>query len=62
MDKVIFSEKDLLKEIEYARNKMHHLSTEKERTSKEVVEMSTYLDTLLIQYQYINAKQFNKAQ
>ncbi|UCZ53415.1 aspartyl-phosphate phosphatase Spo0E family protein [Bacillus shivajii] len=55
-------EKELLKEIEYARNQMHLLSNSKQRTSREVVEISTYLDTLLNKYQQINVQQYKKAQ
>ncbi|SDZ37602.1 stage 0 sporulation regulatory protein [Evansella caseinilytica] len=54
------SQQELLKEIESARNKMHELSYKMNRTSKEVVEISTYLDQLLNRYQSLAAKNENQ--
>ncbi|RNA66246.1 aspartyl-phosphate phosphatase Spo0E family protein [Alteribacter keqinensis] len=44
-------QKDLLEEIEWAREKMYTLSSQLNRTSHEVVEISSYLDQLLNKYQ-----------
>ncbi|MCR6108985.1 aspartyl-phosphate phosphatase Spo0E family protein [Bacillus sp. A301a_S52] len=46
----------LLTEIEKTRSKMHYLTTDKQRTSEEVVEVSTHLDKLLNQYQSMQLK------
>ncbi|WP_096438256.1 aspartyl-phosphate phosphatase Spo0E family protein [Alteribacter populi] len=45
------NQKELLEEIEWARRRMHYLSSHHNRTSLEVVAISTYLDELLNQYQ-----------
>ncbi|MDG5788071.1 aspartyl-phosphate phosphatase Spo0E family protein [Evansella sp. AB-P1] len=52
MNKAI-SKKELLNEIEFARDKMHQLSCKMDRTSDEVVEVSTHLDQLLNEYQHM---------
>ncbi|WP_156906501.1 aspartyl-phosphate phosphatase Spo0E family protein [Alteribacter aurantiacus] len=44
-------QKDLLEEIEWAREKMYTLSSQLNRTSHEVVAISSYLDKLLNKYQ-----------
>ncbi|MCA0993515.1 Spo0E family sporulation regulatory protein-aspartic acid phosphatase [Bacillus hwajinpoensis] len=47
----IGSEKDLLlKEIEASRNKMNLLARNKPLSSNEIIEISTYLDYLLNEY------------
>ncbi|WP_280771506.1 aspartyl-phosphate phosphatase Spo0E family protein [Salipaludibacillus daqingensis] len=44
---------ELLREIESVRNKMNELSSHKNRTSKEVIELSMYLDKLLNEYEML---------
>ncbi|MBU9710731.1 aspartyl-phosphate phosphatase Spo0E family protein [Evansella tamaricis] len=50
MNKKILQQ-ELLDEIESAREKMHQMSISNQRISKEVVQISTYLDKLLNKYQ-----------
>ncbi|MCD8509211.1 MAG: aspartyl-phosphate phosphatase Spo0E family protein [Bacillus sp. (in: Bacteria)] len=51
MNQQTVSKKQLLQEIESARDRMNKLSAKMHRTSDEVVKVSTYLDQLLNQYQ-----------
>ncbi|ADU28456.1 aspartyl-phosphate phosphatase Spo0E family protein [Evansella cellulosilytica] len=51
------SKKELLNQIETARDKMNKLSEKMNRTSHEVVEISTHLDDLLIKYQYLSIRE-----
>ncbi|MDQ0256047.1 putative translin family RNA/ssDNA-binding protein [Evansella vedderi] len=52
MNQQTISKQELLREIESARDKMNKLSYKMNRTSEEVVQVSTYLDKLLNQYQF----------
>lgn len=52
MNQQAVSQKQLLQEIESARDRMNKLSTKMHRTSDEVIKVSIYLDQLLNQYQF----------
>ncbi|QKS69823.1 aspartyl-phosphate phosphatase Spo0E family protein [Paenalkalicoccus suaedae] len=52
MIKCSLSQEELLSEIEKVRSQMNHLSRELQRTSAEMLELSTKLDKLLNAYQF----------